>query len=170
MLRRTLPTRVTLKGSLAPKVFSVRRSPFALHQSDMHSDLLSDHVMTQKAARDEAVHRQRVLEQRGQTDAVARAEAEKLHADIAATPTQQQYNEIRLIYVVLFCGYIGGHLVGHRYFAGGDGMRLPYDPVNGFIPDLELKKKDNLKCDAEMSRHVLGVVLSSKKSRPTLLQ
>lgn len=154
MLRRSVALRVTKAGVTKPEILTMRKSPFGMQGRKLHSNLLSDHVLTQRTRREEALYRQRTLEERGKEDAEAREEAAKLKVETDATPEGQRSIEIRWIYVIGFFGYLTGHAVAHRIFEGEE-TRLPYDPVNGFLKDLEDKQKRDKIVDDDLKQRVL---------------
>lgn len=166
MLRRSLQLRVTKAGAVKPEILQMRKSPYGMQGRKLHSNLLSDHVLTQRTRREEAMHRQRTLEERGREtqDAAVRQEAEQLKLETDATPEGQRSIEIRYIYIIGFCGYVSGHVVAHRIFEGEE-TRLPFDPVKGFLSDLEEKQKRDQVVDKELKSHVL---IATKFAKPAL--
>ncbi len=137
----------------------MRKSPFGMGtKATLHSHLLSDHAMTLKAARQEAEFRQRTFEQRGMVE-----EAQRIKAEIAATPAGKQYDEVRWIYAVACVGYVAGHIVANNIFDTGE-MRLPYDPVNGFIEDLARQKEQLASAEAHIHAHVVGPLLAARSN------
>jgi hypothetical protein len=152
-------------------MMKLRKSPFGLgDKRTLHSHLLTEHAMTLKAAREEAAYRQSALEEKGLFDAAAREEAQRIREEQAATPEFKKHFEMRWAYITAALGYLAGHLAAHQFFAVED-MRLPYDPVNGFVKDLARQKEELLRVDSLVHAHVVGTVLTTKKNskRPSLL-
>lgn len=147
------------------QMLNMRKSPYGIgNKQTLHSHLLSDHAMTVKASREEAAYRLRALEERGVFDAQAREEAQKIKEEQARTPECERHAEIRWVYLVALVGYLLGHISAHNLFEVDD-MRLPYDPVNGFVNDLALQKQMLSKIDDHVHTHVVGRILQTKEAK-----
>ena len=147
------------------QMLNMRKSPYGIgNKQTLHSHLLTDHSLTVKAAREEAAYRQRALEERGVFDAQAREEAQKIKEEQANTPEGKHHAEIRWVYFVALVGYLFGHIAAHNLFAVED-MRLPYDPVNGFVNDLARQKEMLAKVDDHVHTHVVGKILQTKEQK-----
>lgn len=149
----------------AQMMMQMRKSPFGIgDKRTLHSHLLSEHAMTLKAAREEAAYRQRTLEERGVFDAAAREEAQQIKEEQAKTSEGKKHHEVRWVYFTATMGYLVGHIAAHQLFEVDD-MRLPYDPVNGFINDLARQKVVFSKLDVLVHSRVVGQVLAAKDPR-----
>jgi hypothetical protein len=148
----------------AQSAFRLRQSPFNMGgKKGLHSHLLTEHPLTLKAQREEGAFRQRVLAERGEYDAEARKAAEELKATIEATPEGQRMNETKWILAVGLGGYIFGHYLAYNLFYTAE-VRLPYDPVRGFVEDLSLKRRQWDEQDSQM-RQQMRTALSTGMKR-----
>ena len=149
---------VTMEASTNP--FALRRSPYNLNQPGIKSQLLSDHPLSQKASRDEMAFRQRMLAQRGEYD-----EAAKVAGVMASTAEGSRHEEYRYVVMFAVLGYLSAHVVVYQVMHRDD-VRLPYDPVKGFVDELVARKTDADHVDATLRDLFSRSIRNAKK--PTL--
>ena len=164
------PAPATPEEERRRRIFELRASPSNLHKEGMHSSLLSDHPLTQKAARDEMLYKQAKLAEQGLIDKAEEA-GNKSGAigtteGLASNDGTREYT-FGLVAVVL--GYCSAHILVFNYFHP-DEVRLPYDPVAGFVEDVREKRKETERIDDFWNSLVKDAVYDAKraKHKPTL--
>lgn len=150
-----------------PSIFDLRSSPNVLHVKGMKSSLLSDHPLTQKAARDELLYRQKKLAEAGLSEQ-GLAEGKRLdgakEGTTSATASNEGVRDYTLGIVVMLAGYLCAHNLVFSYYYK-DNVRLPYDPSAGFVNELREKRKENLEVDALWNGTVKAMVVDEKKAK-----
>jgi hypothetical protein len=116
--------------------YAVRTTSATLYQNGIHSNLLSEHPLTQKAKRDDLLARQKLLQDEGRRGSQKAAEeAAQLREVLNKTENKadKAYYEFFGFAIV---GYGCGHVMAHYLFDGAE-TRLPYNPAEGFIDSLQ---------------------------------
>ena len=125
------------------RINALRRSPKTLFRPGAHSHLLSEHPIKMKNLHEEQAAVQANLAARGRFDAEAKKAAEAMEEKLAETKSHKAFVRSRE-----YRWYLGSAMSGHLlasylvygfYYADGD-ARLGYDPVNGFVEELKVKR------------------------------
>jgi len=133
-------------SSRRPSPLDLRRQHSNLHQTGMHSSLLSEHILTQRAARDEEAWRRKKTAEYQEVNLPvgAATNAPPVSTKESSQQGSGSFWDMRSEYYAIMLTALTGAVSGFvfaDFLLQSEPVRLPYDPVHGFLHDVEVHEK-----------------------------
>ena len=150
---------------------SVRREHGNLYKPNMHSTTLSEHILTQRATRDEeAWRRKKSTEYKENNMPIGMSGGHKQVENVVKKKTDEEFWDMKSEYYAItataLCGFLTGFLLVGKVLQP-DAMRLPYDPVLGFLHDVEVHEARATKVMSAVSESMWGRLGNKKDAAST---